>query len=282
MKQIKILADSTCDLSKELIDAYSIGICPLIVNLDKESHLDCVDIFPDDLYAWVDKTGKLPTTSAPSPDAIESILKQYAAENDLIVFPIGGKISSTFQTFTVLAQSIPEARITVIDSANLSAGIGLQILNAAELIRQGKDYDTVVRECRQTVAKVRAGFIVDSVQYLYKGGRCSAMAALAASALHIHPTLAVVDGEITVDKKIRGDMLSATRKYAQGLEEQMLQARDDVAFITHAGARDDVIEVIRQYVEGLHYFKKVYVTRAGCVISSHCGPGTLGVLFIAK
>ena len=250
--------------------------------MGEESRLDGVNVTPDEIYAWADKNNKTPTTSAPSPEAISNILKQYSDENDIIVFTISSEMSSTYQIFCAQASEIEGVRITVIDSRNLSTGIGLQVLTAAKMARDGADYDSIIKEINEVTPKVRAGFIVENVLFLYKGGRCSALAAFGATALKLRPTLAVVDGVIKVDRKVRGDIKSATMKYATGLEEGMMNAREDTVFITHSGARQDIIDEVYGYVKGLNKFKNIYITRAGCVVSSHCGAGTLGVLFISK
>ena len=282
MKKIKILSDSTCDLSKEIIDEYGIAILPLQVNLGNESRFDCVDIQPDEIYAWADANNKTPTTSAPAPESVYNFFKQYADEYDIIAFTISSEMSSTYQTFVNVAEEFSDSKITVIDSLNLSTGIGLQIVTAAEMIKNGADYDSVVARINEIIPKVRAGFVGEDVLFLHKGGRCSALAAFGATALKLRPTLKVVDGFIKVDKKVRGDIRSATMKYATGLESDILAADEEVVFITHSGTDQVIIDDIYAYVSGLNKFKKIYVTRAGCVVSSHCGAGTLGVLFIAK
>ena len=281
MKKIKLIADSTCDLSAELIEKYDIEIIPLQVNLDDKTYFDKVDIQPEELYEWSNKTGGVPKTSAASPEMVKNVFEKYA-DCDVIAFPIGSEMSSTYQIMHTFAQEIENANIEVIDSASLSTGIGLQVLFAARLIEQGASFEEVVSKTRAICDKVRAGFIVEDVNWLHKGGRCSALAAFGATALKLRPTLAVVDGKIKVDKKVRGDIASATLKYAQGLEEGLKNAQEDVVFITHSGTSEEIIASVKAYVEGLGIFKEIYVTRAGCVISSHCGKGTLGVLFISK
>ena len=282
MKPIKIISDSTSDLSKELIEKYDIAILPLQVNLGDESRFDGVDIQPDEIYAWADKNGKTPTTSAPSPDSVNELMGKYANDYDIIAFTISSEMSSTYQTFCNAAGEVPESKITVIDSRNLSTGIGLQIVTAGEMIKAGASYDEIVNKINEIIPKVRAGFVVEDVLFLHKGGRCSAMAAFGATALKLRPTLKVEDGFIKVDKKVRGDIHSATMKYAQGLEENILNADEDVVFITHSGTTKEIIDDVYAYVSGLNKFKNIYITRAGCVVSSHCGAGTLGVLFISK
>ena len=282
MKPIKIISDSTSDLSKELIEKYDIAILPLQVNLGDESRFDGVDVQPDEIYAWADKNGKTPTTSAPSPDSVIELMGKYAQEYDIIAFTISSEMSSTYQTFCNAAGEFPDSKITVIDSRNLSTGIGLQIVTAGEMIKAGASYDEIVNKINEIIPKVRAGFVVEDVLFLHKGGRCSAMAAFGATALKLRPTLKVVDGFIKVDKKVRGDIRSATMKYAQGLEENILNADENVVFITHSGTSKEIIDDVYAYVSGLNKFKNIYITRAGCVVSSHCGAGTLGVLFISK
>ncbi|MBR2860531.1 MAG: DegV family protein [Clostridia bacterium] len=282
MKKIKILSDSTSDLSKELLEKYDIAVLPLQVNLGEESRFDGKDVTPDEIYAWADKNGKTPTTSAPSPDAAEKFIGAYAADYDLIVFTISSEMSSTYQVLCNAASNFPESKITVIDSRNLSTGIGLQVVTAAEMAKNGADYDAIIAKINEIIPKVRAGFVVEDVLFLHKGGRCSALAAFGATALKLRPTLAVVDGFIKVDKKVRGDIHSATMKYAKGLEENILNADEEVVFITHSGTSQEIIDDVYAYVSSLNKFKNIYITRAGCVVSSHCGAGTLGVLFISK
>ena len=283
MLPIKLIADSTCDLSPELIEKYDVTILPLQVVLEDESKLDGVEITPEEVYTWCDKNNRTPGTSAPSPDSVQKAFAEFSGKSDIIAFTIGKDMSSTYQSFCSIASEFTDSRISVIDTQNLSTGIGLQIVFAGELIKNGADYETVVKETQNIVPKVRAGFVVDSVQFLYKGGRCSALAAFGATALKLHPTLAVVDGVIKVDKKVRGDIGAATMKYATGLEEGLINnAREDFVFITHSGSDKETVDKVYEYVSGLNKFKHIYVTRAGCVVSSHCGPKTLGVLYIEK
>ena len=282
MKPIKILADSTCDLSPELRSLYGIDILPLQVNLDQDSRLDGVNIQPDEIYAWADVNNKTPTTSAPTPEAVQAFLKPFAGEYDIIVFTISSEMSSTYQIFCAVAQTFPDTRITVIDSRNLSTGIGLQVLTAAKMVQNGASYEEILAELKTINPLVRAGFVVENVLFLYKGGRCSALAAWGATALKLRPTLAVVDGVIKVDRKVRGDIRTATMKYVTGMEQEILAAREDMVFITHSGTSQEIIDEVYAYLKKLNKFKNIYITRAGCVVSSHCGAGTLGVLFIAK
>ncbi len=282
MKPIKLVADSTCDLSPELIAKYDIEVCHLIVNLDGETRFDGVDITSEELFDWSDKNNKLPTTSAPSPEMVEELFSRLCNDHDIIVIPVGSDLSSAYQLFSITAEKFKDSRITVIDGMNLSTGTGLQLVCAGEMIKKGMDYDSIIAELKLITPKVRAGFVVDDVMFLYKGGRCSALAAFGATALKLHPTLAVVNGVIKVDKKVRGDMLAATLKYGKTLEEGLNNAREDTVFITHACADQAQIDGLHEYLEGFNKFKNIYITQAGCVISSHCGRRCIGILFIEK
>ena len=166
MKPIKILADSTCDLSPELRSLYGIDILPLQVNLDQDSRLDGVNIQPDEIYAWADANNKTPTTSAPTPEAVQAFLKPFAGEYDIIVFTISSEMSSTYQIFCAVAQTFADTRITVIDSRNLSTGIGLQVLTAAKMVQNGASYEEILAELKTINPLVRAGFVVENVLFL--------------------------------------------------------------------------------------------------------------------
>ena len=172
-------------------------------------------------------------------------------------------------------------RVFVIDSQNLSTGIGLQVLEAADMAAAGNSGAEIAAHIESIRPKVRARFVVDTLTYLHRGGRCSGVAALAGAALKLHPRIAVVDGKMGPGKKYRGVMKKVILEYAKDMEEELKSAESKRVFITHSGCDDGVIAEVKAYVESLGHFDEVFVTRAGCVVSSHCGPGTLGVLFIA-
>ena len=280
---IKIIADSTCDLSPELIDRYNIRILPLFVRMDEEDHLDGVDITPDELFRWSDENKKTPSTAAPS---LEQILEAYEEElktaDELIVFTISSGMSSSYTNCCLAAQQLaaPE-RVTVIDSANLSTGIGLLVLHAAVMARGGADAASIRAEIEELRPLVRASFVVDTLVFLHRGGRCSGTAMLVGSVLQLHPRIEVADGAMHPGKKYRGSMKHFVMNYVKDMEPDLKTARKERVFITHSGCPQQIIDDVRNYLESLHVFDEILVTRAGSVISSHCGPGTLGVLFIA-
>ena len=280
---VKIIADSTCDLSPELIERYQIRILPLFVRLDEKEYLDGVDITPDELFSWSDENKKTPSTAAPSP---ENVLEAYEEElknaDELVVFTISSGMSSSYTNCCLAAGrcSAPE-KVTVIDSANLSTGIGLLVIQAAVMAREGAGADAIREEIEKLRPLVRASFVVDTLVFLHRGGRCSGTAMLIGSVLQLHPRIAVSDGAMSPGKKYRGSMKHFVMNYVKDMESELKTARKERVFITHSGCPDQIVTDVKQYLESLGVFEEILVTRAGSVISSHCGPGTLGVLFIA-
>lgn len=280
----KIYADSTCDLSKELVARYDVTIVPLHTILDEDDYLDGVTITPDEIYAWSDEHKTTPKTSALSiEEVIINIKPVLDSGDDIIFFTIASSMSTTINVIKMAAEELDAAdRVHVIDSANLSTGIGLQIIAAAEMLHEGKNADAVVKAIEAIKPKVRASFIVDTLTYLYRGGRCSGLAAMAGGVLKLHPKIVVENGAMRPDKKYRGRIGRAILNYAKDMESDILSARPEHIFITHSGCDQEVINDVKAYLESLNRFKEIHITRAGSVISSHCGPGTLGVLFIAE
>lgn len=279
---IRIIADSTCDLSKELIEKYGITILPLHIILGDEEYLDGVTITPDEIYKWSDANNTTPKTSAAGIDETIKALKSVLdAGDEVVMFSIASGMSTTINVFRMAVQELDaEEKVRVIDSANLSTGIGLQVIEAACMAKEGKSLDEIVTAIEEIRPRVRASFVVDILTYLHRGGRCSGLAALAGGMLKLHPKIVVKDGVMGPDKKYRGKINSAIMNYAQDMEEALLKAKKDRVFITHSGCDKEAVDSVRAYLESLNVFDEILETRAGGVISSHCGPGTLGVLFI--
>ena len=279
---IKIIADSTCDLSKDLIEKYDIAILPLHINLGDEEYSDGVTITPDEIYKWSDANNTTPKTSAASiEDTIEVLKPLLDAGDEVVMFCIASGMSTTINVFNMAVQELDaEDKVRVIDSANLSTGIGLQVIEAACMAREGKTLDEIASAIEELKTRVRASFVVDILTYLHRGGRCNGLAALAGGMLKLHPKIVVKDGVMGPDKKYRGKINSAIMNYAQDMEESLLKAKKDRVFITHSGCDEEAINSVKAYLESLNVFDEILVTRAGGVVSSHCGPGTLGVLFI--
>lgn len=283
MKNVKIIADSTCDLSQEQLETYDITVIPLYIQLDDKSYLDKLEITPPEIFQWSDKNGRTPKTAAPGIDIVQGILNKFnKEETDLIYLGISEDMSTTCNVVRLVAEEMGYDNLYVIDSMNLSTGIGLQVLRAAELAAAGRSAEEIVSRIEEERSKVRASFVIDTLTYLYRGGRCSAMTALVAGALKIKPRIAVTDGKMDVSKKYRGNISAVIKKYVTDMEDDLKNADDTRVFLTHSGCSDEIVKQVYDYLENLHHFKEIAVTVAGSVISSHCGPNTLGVLFYEK
>lgn len=280
MGKIKIMADSTCDLTKELAEKYGITIVPLYIVMDEKSYRDGIEITPEEIYRWSDACGQTPKTAAVGLDVAEEYMKPFDEEDtDIILFGISEDMSSTCNVFRLAGQNMEHALVHVIDSMNLSTGIGLQVLRAAEMAADGKSAGEIVSAIEAAREKVRASFVVDTLVYLQRGGRCSAVTALLAGALKLKPQISVAEGKMGVAKKFRGNIETVTKKYVKDMETELKSADKKRVFITHSGCPRHVVEAVRSYLESLDYFEEIIETTAGSVISSHCGPNTLGVLF---
>ncbi len=280
---IKIMADSTCDLSEELIKKYDISIVPLCIVMNDVSYFDGIEVTPEQIFAWADKNKTTPKTAAITlENAIHLIEPFVKEEKDIIFIGISGQMSSTCNVLRMLGEELEYDRIHVIDSMNLSTGIGLQVLKAAEMAEQGIPAEQITAELTGSREKVRASFIIDTLVYLSRGGRCSAVTALLANTLKLKPMIIVKNGAMGVGKKYRGNLPNVLMKYAKDLEADMLEASPERVFITHSGCEQKILDMIEEYLKGLDYFKEIHITRAGGVISSHCGPNTLGILFYMK
>ena len=278
---VKILADSTCDLSPELIARYGIGIIPLYVHLGEEEFRDGVDITPEELFKWSDEHNTTPKTAAPGIEDIEGFLDKDGSD-EYVIFTISSSMSSSYTNCTLAADDLEITdRVFVIDSQNLSTGIALLVLKAAQMAAQGMSGSEIAQEIGKIRGKVRASFVIDTLTYLYRGGRCSGLSAFFGSALKLHPRIAVAEGAMHPEKKYRGRSSKFVLEYVRDMEQDLKAAQGDRVFITHSGCDRQIVESVRSYLEGLHHFDEILETRAGAVVSSHCGPGTLGVLFIA-
>lgn len=283
MKKIHIFADSTCDLSQELIDKYQITIIPLCIILNDKSYYDKEELMPEEIFRWADENKTTPKTAAVSFEYAEKMLCPcLEAGDDVIFFGISEEMSTTCNVMRLVGADYPQGRLFVIDSQNLSTGIGLQVLRAAELAEQGMSAEEITNLLEKDRGKIRASFVVDTLTYLARGGRCSGATALVASTLKLHPCIKVVDGKMIVGKKYHGSVEKALLRYEKDLEEELLRADHRRVFITHSGTAPEVVTTIRNRLEKLDYFQEIHETVAGGVISSHCGPGTLGILFYEK
>lgn len=281
---VKIISDSTCDLSSELLQKYEVSVLPLHVILGESEFEDGQDICPDDIYRWSDEHKTTPKTSAPALDKAMDLLRPYVeAGREVVCFSISEEMSTSANVMRLAAEELDGSHlVTVIDSANLSTGIGLLVIEAAIMAQEGKNAGEIAREIEKLKPYVRASFVVDTLVYLHRGGRCSGLAAMVGGALKLHPRIVVENGKMNPSKKYRGRMDKVLMDYVNDMENDLKDAKKDRVFITHSGCDEETIAMIRSYLQGLQVFDEILITRAGGVISSHCGPGTLGVLFIAK
>ena len=282
-RMVKIFSDSTCDLSEALLDQYGVELLPLHILLGEDDRLDRTGITPEELFAWSDAHKVIPKTAAFSVDEVRQRFKPHLdAGEDIMCFSISASMSASNQNMRLAAAELnAEDRVCIIDSMNLSTGVGLQVIEAAIMAQQGASLDEIEQHILYIRPLVRASFVVDTLTYLHRGGRCSSVSALAGSALRLHPRIAVIDGAMVAGKKYRGKLAHVIDAYVRDMEADLLHARPERVFITHSGCSREIVESVRAYLTGLHHFDQVLETRAGGVISSHCGPGTLGVLFIA-
>ena len=279
--RIKITSDSTCDLSAELLEKYDITLMPLTVVKDGVEYKDGVTITPAEIFAHVAAGGALCSTAALNPSDYTELFRRYAGEYDAVVhINIGSGFSSCFQNARLAAEEFDNVR--VIDSQNLSTGQGHVVLEAARMAADCTDVDALCDALNDLTDRVEASFVLNQLAYMVKGGRCSSAAALGANLLNLKPCIEVKDGKMSVVKKYRG-------KYAQVLASYVkdrLADREDIIrdrlFLTYTPVSDECLEVVKEAIAEHGHFEEVLETTAGCTVSCHCGPDTLGVLFIRK
>ena len=277
---IKILSDSTCDLSPALLAENNISLVPLTVVKGDEQFKDGVTITAADIFAHVAAGGDLCSTAANSIGEYADEFEKYTEYDGVIHITIGSGFSSCYQNACLAAEDYPNVR--VVDSQNLSTGQGLVVLKACELAKTATDLDALADQLRSFTEKVEASFLVDKLDYLAKGGRCSAVAALGANLLNLKPCIEVKNGKMGVVKKYRGKYEKCLATYVK----ERLADRDDIhrgiLFVTKTEVSDTCYDAVMAAVEENGHFAHVYETTAGCTVSCHCGPGTLGVLFVRK
>lgn len=280
--KVKIISDSTCDLSKELIEKFSITIVPLYVTMNEQAKKDGLEVVPEDIYEYVEKNNKLPTTSAANVGDYIEVFKYWREQGfEIVHFNISCDFSSTHHNACIAAEEV--GGVYVLDSKNLSTGQGLAVLHGAEMAEQGKSAKEIFEECSALTSKIEASFVVDSIDYLYKGGRCSALAAFGANLLKLKPCIEVKDGKMSPGKKYRGNISRVMINYVQ----ERLSGRDDIdkhrIFITHTKCSDEDVQAVKDKILELSPdFEEILETTAGCTVTTHCGPNTLGILFIRK
>lgn len=278
---IKITCDSTCDLTPELIAQYDITILPLYVSLGQDTYQDGVTVQPPDLFAYVDRTGTLPSTAAVNVADYQACFSKFSPEYDAVIhITIGSEFSCCYQNASLAAEDFDN--VYVVNSQSLSSGHGYVVIEACLAARRGDSAQDILRQLDDLIPRIDGSFIVDRLDYLVKGGRCSSAAALGANLLKLKPCIELEDGKMHVGKKYRGSF----EKVLQDYTKERLSGRDDLAldrvFLVHTTCREETVAAVRQAIVQYAPFAEIIETIAGSTISCHCGPNTLGLMFARK
>ena len=287
MSGIKITCDSTCDLTESLYSIYGVTVMPLGVVLGEDLRKDGVDVDPAAIFDYVGKTGVLPKTSAVSVNEYYETFKQFCLEGSAVIhINISSDFSSCYtnavQAASMVKEEIPDADIRVIDSRNLSSGSGHLVLLARELANSGLSAADIEDRLNKAKNRLDVSFVLQTLEYLQKGGRCPSVVAFGANLLKLRPEIEVREGKMGVAKKYRGSMEKSILDYVRG----RLAGREDIdtkrIFITHSHVPQEIVDKVRAQISELQPFEEIIETYAGCTVSSHCGPNCLGVLFFTK
>lgn len=277
---IKVTADSTCDLSQELLDRYNISTVPLHIIKGEKQYEDLIDITPSHIIEHVSAGGDICGTTAVNTSEYVELFEEFSAKYDAVFhITISAEFSSCYQNACTAAEGF--SNVYVIDSRNLSTGQGLVVIEAAIKGKTMESPEQLHDYLLRLTDRVEASFVVNSLEYIRKGGRCSAVAHLGANLLQLKVCIRVNKGKMDVVKKYRGSFT----KCLNGYIEERIHKRDDISteriFITHSFC-DDYVDYVRGEIDKHAVFDEILVTRAGCTVTCHCGPGTLGILFIRK
>lgn len=275
---IKITADSTCDLSPELLAKYDISLAPLHVLVNEEDYLDGVNITPKDIFHFVSVENKTCSTAAINTYEYEQFFEPFTKEFDSVIhISLGSEFSSCYQNARLTAQNFDN--LIVIDSQNLSTGSGLLVVEAAELAQNGCSAQEIEARILALIPEVEASFVIDKMDYLKRGGRCSSLEAFGATLLKIKPSIEVAQGKMEVGKKYRGQFANSLEKYVKDRLENRTDIDTSRIFITHPDCPDELVDQVKVMINREVQFDEILVTNAGCTVSTHCGPSTLGILF---
>jgi DegV family protein with EDD domain len=281
MNKIKIFTDSTSDLTPELIKENDISIIPLYVNFDEKSFKDGVDISTEELYKKVEEYGMLPKTSAAPPAEFYQAFKPYIDKDyDIIFIGLSSALSSHLQNAVLAANQFPEGRIHIVDSLNLSSAIGLLVMKAVDFRAEGLNASEISEKVRALVPKIKTAFIIDTLDYLYMGGRCSSLENFFGGVLKIRPVVKVVDGKMILGQKLMGKRERALNTMLNNVIKEKDNISPERVMVTHSISND--ADYLRNELNKHLDVNEVIETQAGCVISSHCGPNTIGILYIEK
>ena len=277
MKKIAISLDSACDISKELIEKYDFKIIPFGVNLGDKFFYDG-EISPEEIFEYADNNKTLPKTNAVNEEAFKEHFAKILNDYDAIIhFDISSEMSSAYQNAVNASKNFKN--VYVVDSRTLSTAISLEAIYAKKLTETMDDPAKIIELVKKRIPAVQASFIIERLDYLYKGGRCSGLALLGANLLKIRPEIEVLNGNMKNTEKFRGKMADCVTKYCRATLEKYNHPDKSVIFITHSVADKELVDAAKAVVSE-YGFENVYETTAGCTVSSHCGKNTLGILYI--
>ena len=283
MRRVKVFTDSTADLSPSQLEQLNISVIPLYVTIGDNSYRDGIDITTDELYAMVDQLQTLPKTAAPSvEDFVEAFKPWVDNDYDVIFIGISSKLSATVQSAILAANEFEQGRVLVVDSLNLSTGIGQLVLKAAEMAsEESAKAEEIVKEINELIPRIRTSFVIDTLKYLHMGGRCSSIQLIASTVLKIRPQIIVKDGGMIVGEKYRGKGRKVLDSYFNDFIGDGQHIEPSRIFVTHS-VYDKGAQHLAEKIRDILNPKELCITTAGAVISSHCGPGTVGIIYIEK
>mgnify|MGYP001851237969 FL=1 len=283
MRKIILSADSTCDLGDELKEKYQVHYYPFHIILEGKDYQDNVDITPGDIFQRYYEKKVLPKTAAINVEEYVNYFRPFVEQGyEVVHLNLGSALSSTHQNCMLAARELKG--VYPVDSGNLSTGIGHLVLDAGEMIKEGLGAEEIAGKLNQRKNLVHSSFILDTLKFMSAGGRCSNVMALGANLLNIKPCIEVnnKDGSMDVGKKYRGSLKKVLPLYVKDKLQEYQGICTDKIFITHSGIDQEYIELVKEAIQEEKEFQNIYVTRASCTISCHCGPNTLGILFETK
>ncbi|CAM3492380.1 DegV family protein [Marinicrinis lubricantis] len=282
MEKITIMTDSTSDLDITYVESQQIRILPLYVTIGDRTYKDRIELNGAGVFEQVERTGSMPKTSAvPPADYMQAFEEEVSKGNQVIYIGLSSKLSSSFQNAYLAAQEFPEGSVEVVDSKNLSTGIGILVTEAVRMREKGESAATIAEKLIQLTEKVHVEFVIETLEYLHKGGRLSGLQKFLGSMLKIHPLIQVADGQMFMADKLRG----SRKKTMQSLLDRAVADKEHISdaaiFVTHAVMKEEA-EWLREQLSSQGLTNPIYITEAGSVISSHCGPHTIGIIYLKK
>ena len=278
---IKLTADSTCDLSKEILDAYEIDLIPVHIVLDEKVYSDNVDITPRDIFRFVEEEDKTCRTAAINVYEYHRFLEPLSKKYDSVLhISLGSGFSSCYQNARLAAEGLEN--VYVIDSANLSSGSGYLVYRLAKAINDGSNIEDLLKLAHNIIPKINGSFVIDKLDYLYKGGRCSNLELVGTKVLKIKPCIEVFNGQMRVGSKCRGSFERCVKNYISDRLVDVDQIDQDIIFITNADSDQNLMDHVVNRIKDEYDFKEIVINKAGCTISAHCGPDTIGIFFLER